>query len=90
MEVELEPGDLLKDPETGISYIFLGFVLQEGGKIIPKLTDGWYSWSVQKAHNFVKVHNKENVAMSLLKDVNEEKVCAEKYRDQTMQKFLKR
>lgn len=88
MEKELKPGDLLKDPETGILYIFMGVVLEEGGKIVPVLLDGWYSWNVQKPHNFVKVHDRENAALSLLKDVNEKKACAEEYRDQTMKKFF--
>lgn len=84
----LKPGDLLKDSETGILYIFLGVFLEEEGKIVIKLTDGWYSWSVQKEHKFVKVHDEENAAMSLLTDINKEKVCTEEYRDQTMKKFL--
>ncbi|MDD5626919.1 MAG: hypothetical protein PHW01_02865 [Patescibacteria group bacterium] len=38
-------------------------------------------------YNFVKVHDKENAAISLLKDINEEKACAAGYRDQTIKKF---
>lgn len=37
MERELKSGDLLKDPETGALYIFLGVFIEEGGKTVLKI-----------------------------------------------------